>query len=87
MKRFHITKCVKRTILFAFTSVMALSMASCGSKGGETDNNASGQKEFVYVPEYISLEDKLNINYYNMKLAGNSLYYTRYYHNDNESGI
>lgn len=79
MKRFYITKYVKRTAIIAAASIMTLSLVSCGNQeNNNVESVETPRNEFVYVPEYISLGNKENANYYNLKMAGNSLYYTYY---------
>lgn len=76
MTKIYLRKTCRRLMAFALSSAMLLSMTSCGSK---ENGSSTVQKEFVYVPEYISLgeqDEKSHYNYYDMKMAGNSLYYT-----------
>lgn len=77
---------MKKIVLAALSTVLAFSLVSCGnSKQEEVDaDSASGQKEFVYVPEYISLGDEENTYYSDIRIAGNSLYYT-VFHFDEET--
>lgn len=41
--------------------------------GGTTE-----QKEYVYVPEHLELDDNTNSSYSNMTVQGDKLYYTNY---------
>ncbi len=50
---------------------MALTAAACGST---EQTEESAKKEWIYVPEFITLEDE-RASFYNMKLAGENLYY------------
>lgn len=78
------SKSLKRVISFALASAVALAMTACGGaetgENGSQDNHSAGgleTKEFVYVPEFIELEDE-NISYYDMQYAGDSLYFESY---------
>lgn len=87
MNKINLRKALRKAAAVALSSAMVLSLASCGSS--EETGNTSVQKEFVYVPEYISLgeaDENTHYNYYNMKMAGNSLYYT-YSHFDEETQV
>ncbi len=64
-------KLVQRLAAAAVSLLTAFSLAACGNAG--TDNTV--QKEWVYVPEFVTLEDE-NTSYYDMKLAGNYAYYS-----------
>lgn len=86
MKKLNFKKIFRKATVLTCVTAMALSLAACGS---EETGNTSIQKEFVYVPEYISLgeqDENTHYNYYNMKMAGNSLYYT-YSHYDETTQI
>ncbi len=57
---------------FALAAMLGLSLAGCGSEGGEE----APQKEWAYVPEFISMEE--DVSFWNMQIAGDSLYYSSY---------
>lgn len=71
MKKMKLRRFVAATV----AAITTLSLAACGS-GDETGGNAQA-KEWVYVPEFLAIEDE-NVNYYDMKYAGNALYYVSY---------
>jgi len=71
MKKRALNVIWKRCASVCLTAVMALSLAACGSQ--EADGGA--QKDYVYVPEYISLGEDERVNFYDMVLEGNDLYY------------
>ena len=73
-------KKISRISVSILTAIMAVSLTACGN-GGKTDSNVSGQKEFVYVPEYIKLGVDEDTHIYNIFVAGNSVYYTQNYFN------
>lgn len=58
-------------------SVMAMS-AACGKQDGSNPGGQTEQKEYVYVPEYLELDDNTNSGYSNMTVQGDKLYYTNY---------
>ena len=63
----------RRVLTLALTAAMAFSLAACGnSSGGETE-----KKEWVWVPEFVTIEDE-NVSYYDMQLVGDALYYQSY---------
>ncbi len=71
----------RRVLGLALSAAMALSLAACGnSSGGETE-----KKEWVWVPEFITIEDE-TVSYYDMQLVGDSLCYQSYDY-DEETGI
>lgn len=57
----------------ALAAVLALSLAGCGSEGGDE----TPKKEWAYVPEFITIEEE-NVSYWDMKIEGDSLYYSSY---------
>lgn len=60
--------------------VMSLSLIACGSKPVEQQNsdNLTEAVEFVYVPEYIEMENADEMELYNMQIIGNSMYFFNY---------
>lgn len=65
----------KRISTFILSAVMAFSLAACG--GRETEG-AVVHKEYIYVPEYIEMENAEDANLYNMQVAGNSIYFSKH---------
>ena len=59
-----------------------LSMTACG-KGTNSDKvtEETEKKEWVYVPEFLEIEDS-GISYYDMQYQADSLYYTAYDYNE-----
>lgn len=70
----------------------AVAMTACGSGGGDSTGDSAAAagsaqneaKEWVYVPEFVELEDE-NVSYYEMQLFGDALYYESYDY-DEETG-
>lgn len=63
----------RRVLGLALSAAMALSLAACGnSSGGETE-----KKEWVWVPEFITIDDE-TVSFYDMQLVGDSLCYQSY---------
>jgi len=72
---------LRRLAALALTAVVALPFTACGN----TDTSGIvEQKEFIYVPEFKTLEEE-NASYYDMELSGNNLYYMTWAY-DEESG-
>ncbi|MCH5343609.1 MAG: extracellular solute-binding protein [Acetatifactor sp.] len=67
----------KKLIAGAMAALLALSMAACGKEQGQEPNSVTQGAEWVYVPEYISMEGAEDFRSYNSKLIGESLYYSR----------
>ena len=53
----------------ALASVMAMSLAACGKQDGSNPGGQTEQKEYVYVPEYLELDDNTNSSYSNMEIS------------------
>lgn len=69
----------KRILSFILCAVTAVSLVACsGQKQTASDSN---KKDYVYIPEYITLSDENNY-YGNLSLKGNTLYYTQYRYNE-----
>ncbi|MDE7223339.1 MAG: extracellular solute-binding protein [Acetatifactor sp.] len=73
----------KKILAFAMAAVMSLSMASCGDK--EEDQQQTQQDAYVYVPEFIDLnqsqgEEEQNIS--DPQLRDGDLYFRSYYWNE-----
>lgn len=67
----------RRLLAMALAAVTALSLAACGnSAGGETV-----KKEWVWVPEFVTIEDE-SVSYYDMQLVGDALCYQSYDYNE-----
>ncbi len=65
-------KLVRCAGALALSAMLVLPLSACG------DTEASGdtvRKEWVYVPEFITVEGE-NVSYYNMQLSGNDAYYS-----------
>lgn len=71
---------IKRVCLaFALAGCMG-AMGACGESG-----RVDPVKEWVYVPEFVTLEDE-NMRYYDMRYSGGALYYSSYSW-DEETGV
>mgnify|MGYP001088659415 CR=1 FL=1 len=68
----------RKATAIALASVMAMSLAACGKQDGSNQGGQTEQKEYVYVPEYLELDDNTNSSYSNMTVQGDKLYYTNY---------
>ena len=68
----------RKATAIALASVMAMSLAACGKQDGSNPGGQTEQKEYVYVPEYLELDDNTNSSYSNMTVQGDKLYYTNY---------
>ena len=68
----------RKATAIALASVMAMSLAACGKQEGSNPGGQTEQKEYVYVPEYLELDDNTNSSYSNMTVQGDKLYYTNY---------
>lgn len=55
--------------------VMTVALAACGKSGDSGDGMPV--KEWAYVPEFLTVEEE-NVNYYEMQLVGENLYYLSY---------
>lgn len=60
--------------------VMSMSLIACGSKpaGQQNSDNVTEAVEFVYVPEYIEMENADEMVLYSMQILGNSMYFFNY---------
>ena len=68
----------RKATAIALATVMAMSLAACGRQDGSNQVGQTEQKEYVYVPEYLELDDNTNSSYSNMTVQGDKLYYTNY---------
>ncbi len=66
----------KRILSSILCVAMTLSLAACGKQ--EPISEVDSTKDYVYVPEYITLSDDENGHYSNLILKENSLYYSEY---------
>lgn len=55
----------------ALTAAMTVALAACGNTDTSGDNT---KKEWIYVPEFISIDEE-GVSYYEMQLAGDNLCY------------
>ena len=62
--------------LLAFALAGGMSLAACGES-----ERVDPVKEWVYVPEFVSIEDE-NVSYYDAQYFGDSLYYTSHKWNE-----
>lgn len=65
----------KRVGALILAGTVLLSITGCGSKEEAASKDV---KEFIYVPEYITMDNTENANLYNMQVKGDSVYYTNY---------
>ena len=61
----------------ALTAVMTLSLAACGRQDSGSQGTAE-QKEYIYVPEYLELDNDTNSSYNSLTVQGDKLYYINY---------
>lgn len=74
MKRNDFRGKVKSHAMLLLSTVMALSFVSCGKNDQGASSTDSEQKDYVYVPEYITLNEEDGVDYYSTQLVGNSMY-------------
>lgn len=63
-------KAGRRVLASALAACMGLSLAACGGEGERVDP----VKEWVYVPEFLTIEDE-SVSFYDMRYHGDGLYY------------
>jgi len=73
MKRYM--KKGKGVCALVVATALMMALTACGNHQAQT---SAELKEYVYVPEYIELDNSQNLNMYNMQVVGNSMYYTSY---------
>lgn len=71
---------LKRILSSVLTTTMLFSLAGCGQSGTQTV--AGEQKEYVYVPEYIELNNEEEQYYSNIQMVGNDLVYSYYVYDE-----
>lgn len=74
----------KGFLALGLSLIMTLSLVSCG-KEDSASGDVQAEKEFVYVPEYITIgegNDEGYSNFSNFCMTGNSLYYSEYIWDD-----
>jgi len=64
-------KRLRRAAALLLAAAMAVPLGACGRE----DSGSVEQKEWVYVPEFLTMDEE-EISYYEMKLSGDALYYT-----------
>ena len=69
--------CIKKRISMMIAVVLAIALTACGNNK-TTDSQTEERNEFVYVPEFHTLDigEEANIN--NLKIYGENLYYSSY---------
>lgn len=70
MKRQKIGKVCRRILASVLAVCMGFSLAACGGEDGRVDQ----VKEWIYVPEFVTIEDE-SVSYYEMRYSGDSIYY------------
>jgi len=76
-------KVKRRRAASALVAAAVLALSACGGPSDGNNSQGSGNvadirsKEWVYVPEFLELEDE-NASYYDMQFDGENLYYTSY---------
>lgn len=78
--------CVKKRISLAIATIGIMAFTACGSKDA-ADSQTGDLNEFVYVPEFHTLDigEEANIN--NLKIYGENLYYTSYSYDESTQEI
>ncbi len=65
----------RRGTALMLAALTVFSVAACGKTEGAADSAV--KKEWVYVPEFITVEEG-NVSYYDMQLTGENVYYLTY---------
>ncbi len=78
--------CVKKRVSVIIATICVMAFTACGSKEA-ADSQRGDLNEFVYVPEFHSLDigEEANIN--NLKIYGENLYYTSYSYDESTQEI
>ncbi len=66
----------KKILSSILCAIMALSCVACGKQESVTEVDSG--KDYVYVPQYITLNEDEGSYYSDLMLKGNSLYYSNY---------
>ena len=74
-KKKSMSSILRRTAAVTLAAVTAFSSAACGNK--ESSGDAAQAKEWAYVPEFITIDEE-NVNYYDMQVVGENIYYLSY---------
>ena len=74
----------KRVTALVLCAVMMLGLTACGKK--EADSAVTEQENYVYVPEYMEMENSENANLYNLQVHGSNIYYMTYNY-DEATGV
>ena len=85
MKKNILSGKIKKITALTLSAMLTTALAACGNSE-KASNGGMEQKEFVYVPEYITIGNEEDTNFYNMQMKGNSLYYTKG-HYDEEAQV
>ena len=65
----------RRTAAVTLAAATAVSLAACGKANDSGD--AVQAKEWAYVPEFITIDEE-NVDYYDMQIMGENIYYLSY---------
>lgn len=65
-------KKLKKLALIGLSAIMCLQLAACGNK--DSNNDSKNKKDYVYVPEYKSIDSKDGIS--NIAVGSDIIYYT-----------
>ena len=65
---------IRRMTALTLTMTLTIPLAACGS----TNKTDSDTPSYVYIPEFLQIEDAESISWYDTRLADNALYYTTY---------
>ena len=78
--------CMKKKMILVMAVLMAAVFTACGNKEA-TESQKGETKEYVYVPEFYTLdiEEEENIN--NLKIHGDKLYYSFYAYDESAQEI
>ena len=78
-------KWFQKGCVFALTAALSVSLLACGSKNKNSESDASGMQEaqgYVYVPEYLPLEQEENANMNTVVFQDDRMYYSTYNWNE-----
>lgn len=80
-KKFLSASTVRRVSAFVLTAVTVLGATACGKGDAGNGEGAVQKKEWAYVPEFLTIDDE-SVDYYDMQLMGDALYYLSYNWNE-----